>query len=255
MNTVANTPTAYEGFGWFYDRYWRGLCLKVMPVLDRLVLSSLPRRARILDLCCGTGRLAAALRRRGFRVTGLDGSEDMLRFARANAPRAAFVAADARRFRFCPCFDAVVCTFDSLNHLLGADEIKAALHNVHDALLPGGVFVFDLNMAEAFRKEWRKSSTMAEEDHLCYVRGRYEQEAKLGITEITTFRLNGDWKRQDLTVYQRCYARSEVRAALAAAGFTSITTHSAHQLGLRGRLSVGRMYFAAVKPEVHGTPA
>ena len=101
MDTVANAPTAYEGLGWFYDRYWRGFCAKAMPALDRLALSHLPRRARILDLCCGTGWLSAALGRRGFRVTGLYGSEDMLRFARANASQAAFVAADARRFHFC----------------------------------------------------------------------------------------------------------------------------------------------------------
>jgi SAM-dependent methyltransferase len=254
MNTGVGAASAYEGLGWFYDRYWRGLCVKAMPVLDTLVLSSLPRHARILDLCCGTGHLAAALARRGFRVTGLDGSEDMLRFARANAPRAAFVTADARRFRFRPCFDAAVCTFDGLNHLLSAGEMQTALCNVYEALIPGGAIAFDLNMAEAFRTEWRKSSTIAERDHLCYVRGRYERERKLGVTEITTFQLNGHWQRQDLTLYQRCYSRAEVRAALAGAGFASIAAHSAGALGMRGRLSVGRMYFTARKAAAHGTP-
>jgi SAM-dependent methyltransferase len=247
MDTAANLPAAYQGLGWFYDRYWRGLCVKAMPALDRLVLSELPRGARILDLCCGTGHLAAALSHRGFRVTGLDGSEDMLRFARANAPRASFVAADARRFRFPACFDAVVSTFDSLNHLLRPRDLGATLRNVYGALAPGGVFVFDLNMAEAFRSEWHKSSTIAAGDHFCYVRGRYERERKLGVTEITTFQLNGQWIRQDLTVYQRCYGRPEVRQALASAGFTSIASHSAKAFGIRGRLAVGRMYFAAHK--------
>jgi SAM-dependent methyltransferase len=192
--------------------------------------------------------LAAALAKRGFRITGLDGSEDMLRFARSNAPRATFVVADTRRFRFRECFDAVVCTFDSLNHLLFLQDIQSAFRNVYDALIPGGVFVFDLNMAEAFRTEWRKSSTIAERDHLCYVRGRYERQCKIGVTEITTFRLNGDWIRQDLRMYQRCYTGSEMRAALDVVGFTSITSQSAKALGMRGRLAVGRMYFAARKP-------
>src|SRR5512138_1996823 len=104
----ASDPLAYDGMGWFYDRHWRGLCAKFMPALDRLVLRALPRGARVLDLCCGTGHLAACLTRRGFRVTGLDGSAEMLRFAGENAPRADFVRADARSFSFSQPFDAVV---------------------------------------------------------------------------------------------------------------------------------------------------
>jgi SAM-dependent methyltransferase len=247
MEAAANVPAAYHGLGWFYDRHWRGLCGKAMPALDRLVLSRLPQRARVLDLCCGAGHLAAALARRGFRVTGLDGSEEMLGFARENAPTAHFVAADARGFCFRSCFDAAVSTFDSLNHLLSLDDLEAAVRNVNRALVPGGLFVFDLNMAEAFRTEWRKSSTIAETDHLCYVRGRYDKERRLGVTEITTFRLNGHWTRQDLTIYQRCYARSEVLRAIVESGFASVSSYTAKSLGMRGRLAVGRVYFAAAK--------
>ncbi|HVX65938.1 MAG TPA: class I SAM-dependent methyltransferase [Bryobacteraceae bacterium] len=245
MEAATNTPTVYQGLGWFYDRYWRGLCAKAMPALDRLVLSRLPDHARILDLCCGTGHISALLARRSFRVTGLDGSEDMLRFARANAPTADFVAADVRGFCFLSCFDAVLSTFDSMNHLLSLADMKLALRNVHQALVPRGVFVFDLNMAEAFRKEWHKSSTLSERDHLCYVRGRYQKDQKLGVTEITTFRLNDNWTRQDLTIYQRCYTRADVRRALIESGFASVNTYTAKALGMRGRLSVGRVYFAA----------
>jgi 2-polyprenyl-3-methyl-5-hydroxy-6-metoxy-1,4-benzoquinol methylase len=69
---LANPPAAYDGLGWFYDRYWRNLCMKLMPALDRLVLTGLPRGARVLDLCCGTGHLSQCLCRRGLKVTGID---------------------------------------------------------------------------------------------------------------------------------------------------------------------------------------
>ena len=44
-----------------------------------------PRGASILDMGCGTGRHSVALAKRGFAVTGVDLSEDMLDKARAHA--------------------------------------------------------------------------------------------------------------------------------------------------------------------------
>jgi len=47
-------------------------------------------------------------------VTGLDGSEELLRYAKANAPEARFVLDDARSFRLSSDVDAVICLNDSL---------------------------------------------------------------------------------------------------------------------------------------------
>jgi hypothetical protein len=70
---VMADPAGYDCIGWFYDRYWRTAYTRFLPALDRLVLSRLGKGSRILDLCCGTGQLAAALCRRGFFVTGWTG--------------------------------------------------------------------------------------------------------------------------------------------------------------------------------------
>jgi trans-aconitate methyltransferase len=63
-----------------------------------LILSELSTDACLLDLCCGAGHLTRALAGRGYRVTGLDGSAEMLRYARENAPSAEFIWTDARTF-------------------------------------------------------------------------------------------------------------------------------------------------------------
>ncbi len=89
----------YDGFAWFYDRHWGDeFSARVLPVVEKLLLSRLPPGGRILDLCCGMGRLAAALGKRGFSLTGVDASKGMLRFARGNAPSTNFFQADARSF-------------------------------------------------------------------------------------------------------------------------------------------------------------
>ena len=78
---------AYDRFAWLYDRHWgRDFTRWGLPVLDQLLLRDLPVGARLLDLCCGTGHLAQALTERGYRVTEVDASAAMLRFARQNAP-------------------------------------------------------------------------------------------------------------------------------------------------------------------------
>src|SRR5437763_16361209 len=93
----------YDPFAWFFTHFW---CVdfhhQAMPVLDRLVLPLLPPKGSILDLCCGDGRVMQSLARRGYRVTGIDGSERMLTYARRRLPRAEFYLEDARRFQLPP---------------------------------------------------------------------------------------------------------------------------------------------------------
>ena len=238
----------YNGIAWFYDRYWRGLCTRFLPVLDRLVLSGLGRGSRILDLCCGTGHLAAALCRRGYDVTGVDASGDMLRFARRNAPAARFLLGDIRSFHLPERFDAIVSTGDSLNHLLTPGGLTRSLRGALRLLRPGGRMVFDVNTREAYMREWRKSSTVAEPDNLIFVRGQYDARTRIGTTEITAFRRQNGWQRLDITLHQRSYLRREMRAALTESGFTGIRIQRADSLGLRGRLSVGRVFVTARRP-------
>ena len=118
----------YDDFAWFYHRYWNeefhGLAF---PILERIWLSRVPAGARILDVCCGTGYLAGLLAARGHYVTGFDASAAMIGYARQSAPEAEFSVADAARFRLPAEFDAAVCTFDSLNHLLVARGPRSGL--------------------------------------------------------------------------------------------------------------------------------
>lgn len=45
----------YDTFAWVYNRHWGAFATRILPVLEKLVLGALPPKARILDLCCGTG--------------------------------------------------------------------------------------------------------------------------------------------------------------------------------------------------------
>ena len=125
--------------------YWQGLLAEYRPV-------------RVLELGCGTGRLALPLARRGaadlipgFRLVGLDRSAALL--ARAQARLAAepplagavrFVAGDMRAFDLGEMFDLIVLGFNTLAYLHTRPEQLACLTAVRRHLAPGGRFAIDL---------------------------------------------------------------------------------------------------------------
>ena len=222
--------TAYRGydrFAWVYNKHWSDFSSLALPILNDLLLKHLPAGARILDLCCGTGQLAQALIAQGYQVTGLDGSEEMIRLAHKNAPDGDFLVADARLFQLKNIYHAVVSTFDSLNHVMSMDELTAVFHNVYSALINGAWFSFDLNMEEGYELCWNDSFGIVEEDHVCVVRASYCPEEKKAKFEATVFRLlEGEWKRSDITLLQRCYSEAEVRSALRTVGFIDIEAYA-----------------------------
>ncbi len=237
----------YSPFAWFYNRHWAAeYHRQALPVIDMLLLRRLPRRSRILDLCCGTGQFTACLAGRDFDVIGMDSSREMLRFARQNAPGVNFIAADARRFALCRPFDAVLSIFDSLNHIMTLEDLAQVFRNVRDVLRPGGVFVFDLNRREAFELFWSQTHAIVEDDNICITRGSYSSRERTARCDITMLRLLDGWRRADAVIYQKCHPIEDVRCELGRAGFGETQIYDAHQeLGMPEEMGWARTFFVA----------
>ena len=89
--------------------------------LDRFT-SLLPAGATILDIGCGSGRpIAAELVRRGYAVTGVDGSPKMLSLLRRNLPRCPAYLSDMRELSMGSRF-AGLLAWDSFFHLSPSDQ-------------------------------------------------------------------------------------------------------------------------------------
>lgn len=106
----------------------------------------------ILDLGCGTGNHTIALAQRGYHVTGVDISGDMLAHAHRKAAGLAMSASqlplfqlgDVRSIRLEQIFDAVVMMFAVLGYQSANADLLAALRTVRHHLRPGGMFVCDV---------------------------------------------------------------------------------------------------------------
>jgi SAM-dependent methyltransferase len=169
----------------------------------------------------------------------------MLQLARDAARDVTFVHADIRTLTLPSSFDAAVCLFDSLNHLMYLDELRAACRNVRAALEPHAPFIVDFNMESGYQARWQGSFGIAKEDHALVGRSAYDPAAKVGELALTMFRLKQRvWRRTDLTLYQHCYSELEITGALKSAGFAAIEVHHADRdLGMPGH--VGRSFFLA----------
>ena len=237
----------YDRFAWFYNKYWAGeYCRPALAIYNIILFPHLPDGCRILDLCCGAGQIANGLAGRGYRVTGVDGSEAMLEFARVNAPGVEFIRADARNFHLPHKFHGVISAFDSLNHIMELKELKMVFRNVYAAIEDEGIFLFDLNLEDE-SEMLGNSLEMVEEDHVCLVQASYKPDERLKRYDVTMFRLEDSlWRRSDLTLFQRYYAPDEVTAALSECGFTSLRTYDARrEFGFT--ISDGRMFYLARK--------
>lgn len=102
----------------------------------------------VLELGCGSGRVAIPLAAGGLEVTGLDASEAMLAAGRAAAARAPipvrFVRGDMAGFDLGERFDAVVVALNSLLHLHTRAALEGCLAAVRAHLAPGGVLALSI---------------------------------------------------------------------------------------------------------------
>jgi SAM-dependent methyltransferase len=131
------TGTArYDGIADWYDTEFQPAPLEseTWELLVRLLGEG---TGSLLDVGCGTGTYTAALAERGWNVTGVDISEDMLRRARARGVRA--VRADAASLPLeTASFDAAVSVFASTD----VDDLTAVVREIVRVLRPGAPLVF-----------------------------------------------------------------------------------------------------------------
>jgi len=223
-----NRYTDYDDFAWLYNREWRAFGENIFPGLKAIAGDKLPDGANILDLCCGTGQLAKVLIEKGYRVTGIDGSDEMLRYAKENAPEAKFLLRDARAFQLPPEYHAVFSTFDALNHIMTIEELEKVFTNVFRCLAHSGIFIFDLTMQKHFETYQKGFKEIKETpDYFYTMRINYDPEKRISQWICTIFQPESKlWKRSEIVLYQTWFPLEEIKSSLGKAGFTGARAYS-----------------------------
>ena len=209
----------------------------------------------ILDVACGEGTFAVAMAEKGFDVTGIDLSPQMLEFARQRAQKSkaevTFILGDMRTLGFKDRFDLVTCWFDSLNYLLDSEDLKKTFRGVSHALKREGLFIFDMNSVYGLAVNWQESP--------CYVEGdtpdifethrqEYDFEHNIATMRITCF-VKGEngWMRVDEDHKERAYSQEAIRSLLEATGFQLLATWGGFREMSDPKPDSGRLWYIAKK--------
>ena len=178
---------------------------------------------RVLDLCCGFGRITLELARRGFIAAGVDITKAYIDTAREEAAYEKldieFILKDVRRFRRKGAFDLAVNLYNSFGYFENPGDDLLFLKNAHYSLCDGGTLVIDvlgkeLAVRDYTEAEWfeRAGFTVLTE---CFPLDSWSSVRNRWI-------LFKDGKRREKVFFQRLYAASELRALLFEAGFSAV---------------------------------
>src|SRR5947199_7654567 len=142
---MSNHISPYDPIAEMYHTLWADWYLPAaLPALERLFFQEVPIGAKVVDVCCGSGHVTGELIRRGYQVTGIDGSAGLIEIARREWPEVDWRVQDVRRIMVEKrAYTGALSTFDSLNHLSSVGDLVEVFDGVRSALEPGGLFVFD----------------------------------------------------------------------------------------------------------------
>lgn len=219
---------------WFEDAaFWDAVApllfdesrLAVTPAeVDGLLdLLGAPDGATVLDLCCGVGRHALELARRGFAVTGVDRTASLLAAAGDSAMKESlnieWVEADMREFRRPGTFDAAVNLFSSFGYFPDPDDDRRVVLQVLDSLRPEGVFLIDTMGREVIARDFVERDWRRIGDRLLIERRRIRDGWDWLDNEWTV--VHGE-RRYECRWGIRLYSGSGLRDLLLDAGFSRV---------------------------------
>lgn len=181
----------------------------------------------VLDLGCGTGKMTFELRDRGFDMTGIDLSPEMLSVAsdimrERNISDVLLLCQDMSDFELYGTVDAAVCCLDGINHLTSDADAEKCFSLVHNYLVPDGLFIFDVNTPHKFESVYGQNDYILEDEGVLFAwQNDYDRESRLCTFYMSVFR-EGDgglWSREDAEQVERCFEMNVLKELLEKTGF------------------------------------
>ena len=246
--------SCYEALAASYDGLTRDIPYeKYLRFFKTLLRRHGVTATTVLDLACGTGSLSVLLAKHGYRVLGVDRSEEMLTVAAEKAMELEenqpfFVAQPMQRLKIPEPVDACVCALDSINYVTKPQDVQKAFRRVYESLRPGGLFVFDINTLYKLENLDGQVFLDETEDSYCVWRAVYDKRHSLCRYGMDLFQQANDglWERSFEEHVERAYTPEELSDWLADAGFAQIEQFGNLRLEAPENTEL-RIFFAAKK--------
>lgn len=221
-------PDHSRTFARFHHLRWMNVNRQLTPMLTEFYQNSEPGRRRlpILELGCGTGHVAMSFLERGYRVTAVDPSENMLSLAREGSARhvdsgqAGFVCSELDRVKAGEGYGLCLAVHDDFNHFGSVEALSACFSLAHRAVAPGGLFLFDLHTRHGLQ---RLNNVIIEDNQqaMAAIRGIYDGERERLLVKFTGFLRSEDgrYDRFDELLVSHAFDLDRVSQALRDSGW------------------------------------
>lgn len=247
----------YQGFADVYDRLmsdvnyeaWADFYLQMMKAFGI-------REGKLCECACGTGNLTIPFHRRGFHVTGVDISQEMLWIAAQKARAAGvaipFVRQDMRELRLHRPMDAVLATCDGVNYLETGEDLKRFFQSANGALRPGGGLFFDVSTPWKMEHLLGNRTLCEDMDDVAYMwHNHYDKKQRTVDMHLTIFvRQEGEiYKRIEEEQRQRGHNADELVDLLHQTGFDRVMVFGNAKMEQPGP-EEQRWHIAAIKRQI-----
>ena len=219
---------------WFDDdAFWQDFYPYIFPeerfdetpgIIDKVLTLVKPNGKAVLDLCCGPGRCAMDLARRGFKVTGVDRTKFLLDKAKSGARKAKarieWIEMDMRDFVRPESYDMALNMFTSFGYFDDKRDDLTVLSNIFTSLNPRGVLLVEVMGKEILAKIFQPTWSEKLPDGTKFI-GRGE------IFDEWT-RIRNEWilvkkgRAKSYTFHHTIYSGQEIRDRMEQVGFDDV---------------------------------
>lgn len=184
----------------------------------------------VCDLACGTGNITIPLARRGYNMTGVDISEDMLSIAREKAEGLdiLFLNQSMTNLDLYGTMGAFLCMIDGINYILPPKSLLKLFTRIKTCFIDkGGLFIFDISTEHKLKNVIGSNTFVHCTEKIFYTwQNRYIENKKLSDMFLTFFVKQGEnYKRFEERHLQRAHSAEELTAILKMAGFANVDTY------------------------------
>ncbi len=218
----------YEQYAAVYDAAGQlAFSQRMIPYLQRLLKRHPAPGTTMAEVACGTGTVAIAMASAGWRVYGIDASARMLEQARAKAADAGVAVQwsqqDMRSLTLPEPVHLVTCLYDSINYMLTSDDLATAFGQAYASLVPGGLYLFDMNTAAVMATMWDGETYFTETDALSVIMATdYDAQRQRTTVRVTCFERvaeSGLYRKIAEQHVEQAYPEEHVATLLTDTGF------------------------------------